>query len=489
MKTLNLKQGTKEWHEHRANHFNASDAPAMMGASPYKTRTELLAEKATGITPDIDVNTQRIFNDGHKYEALTRCVVETKYNIDLFPVTGIVGRYSASFDGLTMDETIQWEHKSMNDEIRAVNDISELSDHLKIQMEHQLMLSGAEKCIFTASKWDADGNNTEIKHLEYLPDIELRKKIVAGWGQFDKDLKAYKPKEISEAPQAEAVKSLPALVIQVEGKVVASNLAKFETEATEFISSINESLTTDEEFANAKATVKYLSQVEKDIESALNSAISQMETVDDMKRSVELVRVQCRTKRLKLDKLVKSEEANIKSRIVDDANVEASNHKKSLESETVPIILNLNSVDFAGAMKNKKTLKSLHDAVDTELAKFKIEADAVAKDIRQKLAWLRSEADDYKFLFADLQQVIYKPLDDFKLLVESRINEHKQAEKLKEEEVKQAEEIITNDVKDKPLGKPHEKQNDRPTKEAMVEVLADHYGVSIGQIMDWLYTP
>jgi len=375
----------------------------------------------------------------------------------------------------------------MNDEIRAVNNVSDLSDHLKIQMEHQLMLSGAEKCIFTASKWDADGHNTEIKHLEYFPDPALRKKIVAGWEQFDKDLKAYKPKEITEAPQTEAVKSLPALVIQVEGKVIASNLAKFEDEANSFISSINESLTTDEEFANAKATVKYLGQVEKDIESALNAAISQMETVDDMKRSVELVKDQCRTKRLKLDKLVKSEEATIKRRIVADANVEASKHKQSLESETVPIILNLNPADFAGAMKNKKTLKSLHDAVDTELAKFKIEADEVAKDIRQKLAWIRSEADDYKFLFADLQHIIYKPIDDFKLLVESRINDHKQNEKVKEEKKLEEEKIITNDVKEKPLGKPHEKQNDRPSQEAMVEVLADHYGVSIGQIMDWLY--
>jgi len=41
MKTLNLKQGTKEWHEHRNKHFNASDAPAMMGASPYKTRNRI----------------------------------------------------------------------------------------------------------------------------------------------------------------------------------------------------------------------------------------------------------------------------------------------------------------------------------------------------------------------------------------------------------------------------------------------------------------
>ena len=47
MITHNVKQGSKEWHEFRARHFAASDAPAMMGVSPHKTRSELLREKAT----------------------------------------------------------------------------------------------------------------------------------------------------------------------------------------------------------------------------------------------------------------------------------------------------------------------------------------------------------------------------------------------------------------------------------------------------------
>ena len=44
MITHSLKQGSKEWHEFRARHFAASDAPAMMGVSPHKTRSELLRE-------------------------------------------------------------------------------------------------------------------------------------------------------------------------------------------------------------------------------------------------------------------------------------------------------------------------------------------------------------------------------------------------------------------------------------------------------------
>ena len=42
MKTLDLVQGSPEWHAHRAAHHNASDAPAMLGVSQYNSRTQLL---------------------------------------------------------------------------------------------------------------------------------------------------------------------------------------------------------------------------------------------------------------------------------------------------------------------------------------------------------------------------------------------------------------------------------------------------------------
>ena len=76
MKTVNVIQGTPEWHAHRANHFNASDAPAMMGCSPHETRNELLQRIKMGRVADVDAATQRRFDDGHKFEALARPLAE-----------------------------------------------------------------------------------------------------------------------------------------------------------------------------------------------------------------------------------------------------------------------------------------------------------------------------------------------------------------------------------------------------------------------------
>jgi len=119
MKLVNIVQGSPEWLAHRAKHFNASDAPAMMGCSPHKSRRQLLAEVATGITPEVDAGTQRRFNLGHRLEALARPLAEEILGEPLYPATGVEGRYSASFDGLTLGGDVVFEHKALNDELRG----------------------------------------------------------------------------------------------------------------------------------------------------------------------------------------------------------------------------------------------------------------------------------------------------------------------------------------------------------------------------------
>ena len=118
MEHHSFAQGGPEWHAHRATKFNASDAPAMMGCSPHQTRTELLTRMKTGISQDVDAATQRRFDDGHRFEALARPLAEQIIGEDLYPVTGSNGMLSASFDGLTMDESTAFEHKSLNDALR-----------------------------------------------------------------------------------------------------------------------------------------------------------------------------------------------------------------------------------------------------------------------------------------------------------------------------------------------------------------------------------
>ena len=72
MKTVEITQGTPEWHAHRASHFNASDAPAMLGLSPYETPRELVERLATGISREVTPQMQRIFDEVHPLNAPRR---------------------------------------------------------------------------------------------------------------------------------------------------------------------------------------------------------------------------------------------------------------------------------------------------------------------------------------------------------------------------------------------------------------------------------
>ncbi|MEN6629014.1 MAG: lambda-exonuclease family protein, partial [Sulfuricella sp.] len=257
MKRHDLIQGTPEWHEFRATHFGGSDAPAMMGVSPYKTRTELLKEKAVGISREVDPAAQRRFDDGHRYEAMARPLAAAKIGEEIYPVVGSDGVLGASLDGMTMLGDVIWEHKSMNDEIRACFSMDDLPLVYRVQCEHNLRVSGAERCLFSATKWDADGQLIEERHIWITPDLTLRSKIIAGWDLFTEDLSNFRLEDHAvavEKPVGKAPETLPALHIEVTGMVTASNLEAFSEHAIAVFQGIKTDLATDDDFASAEKT-------------------------------------------------------------------------------------------------------------------------------------------------------------------------------------------------------------------------------------------
>jgi len=100
-----------------------------------------------------------------------------------------------------------------------------------------------------------------------------------------------------------------------------------------------------------------------------------------------------------------------------------------IESEIHPIKIISARPNFYEVIKGKRTLKSIHDALDTSVTDFKIRTNELADELRQKLTWMRENTGDFKFLFMDIQEIIYKPFEDLKLLAESRINKHKESQR------------------------------------------------------------
>ena len=436
MKTIALVQGTPEWHAHRALHLNASDAPAMLGVSPYKSRSQLVRETATGFTAEIDEGTQQRFNDGHRYEALARPIAEQIIGEDLYPCVGVEGKYSASFDGLTLLEDTAFEHKSLNDILRAAmgEDCTgaDLPEVYQVQCEQQAMVSGAGRVLFMASKWDANDNLVEERHCWYYPDPELRARIIAGWEQFEADVAAYEP-ETPAAPVAagRAPDQMPALRIEVTGMVTASNLADWKEKAIAVFQGINQNLTTDQDFADAEKTVKWCGEIEDQLKGAKQHALSQTASIDELFRTIDAIGDQARTTRLALDKLVKARKDERRTEIGNAARRAVQDHVRgindSMGEHGLPMPATL-IADIAAAMKGKKSFSSMEEAVSAVVANAKITASQTADRTRANMAIL-AEHLDHATLFADrVTLCATKAPEDLRNLVAARIGEHQKRE-------------------------------------------------------------
>jgi predicted phage-related endonuclease len=440
MITVDHIQGSPEWHAHRAQHLNASDAPAMLGASTNHSRTDLIRELAAGVPREFsDFVQERVIDPGHDFEVQARAIAEKLVGEDLYPVTGVAGKYSASFDGLTLLEDIAWEHKRLNQTLRdAMFDGctgTDLPLMYQIQMEHQAMVSQCERVFFMASEWRQTSGGWELveqRHCWYMPNPELRARIVAGWAQLEADIAAFEPGPASEpAPVGRAPETLPALSIQVTGMVTASNLAEFKENALAVLGSINRELQSDEDFANAEKTVSWCKGVEERIEATKQQVLGQTADIDAVFRTMDDVAAETRKIRLELDKLVAKRKEERRTEIGNTARLAVIDHihriDETLGDHAVPMPTTL-VADIAAAIKGKRSFSSMQDAVDAVATNAKITASQAADRIRANIAIL-AEHPDYATLFADrVQLCASKAPEDLRNLVAARISEHQQAE-------------------------------------------------------------
>ena len=321
-----LVQGSPDWHTHRASHLNASDLPVAMGLSSYKKRDELLRECKTGVVPEVDDATQKRFNDGHRTEAFARAIIEEEQGEGLYPVTATLEigglNLSASFDGINMAETFCFEHKLINTKLAALTSIDDLDGQYGVQMTQQMMISGCKKCLFVAS----DGTKENMVQFWYEYDASLAKEIIAQWKQFQIDLETYEAPEIVVEPVANAIEALPTLNIQITGGVTKTNMDDYKSFALTFIENIKTDLKTDDDFANADALVKFCGYAEKELEAVKKAALSQTADIADLFATIDTLKAEMRTRRLMLDKLVKSRKQMIKEEVVQGANATFARH-------------------------------------------------------------------------------------------------------------------------------------------------------------------
>lgn len=425
-------QGTTNWHAFRSSHFGASDAPAMLGISPYKTRAALLAEKATGIKPEPDAAAQRRFDEGHRVERLARPLAEEFVGEELYPVIGSNGKLAASFDGLTMLDDVVWEHKTLNQSLREVMTGEAtgqaLPEHYRAQLEQQLLVAGAPRALFTASQWAGD-ELVDIRHVWYSSDPIMRGRILAGWEQFEADLANWQPPAPAPVAQPASVESLPAVTVSVSGQLaVSGNLNAFGQALREFVARIPAQPATDSDFATCEAACKTLKKAEAALTAAEDNALAQMSDVEQMRRTVTDLKNLARATRLATEKLVKAEkDARRAERVMKARAAWQACHDK-LAQDLQGIRLDVPTPDFGETIKGLSSLESIDNKLQAIVLAGQADLNARAHHIRHSLQMLADVPEACRMLFADRQDLALKDHEALRLIIDERIRQHQQAE-------------------------------------------------------------
>lgn len=425
MITHAVVQGTQEWLDIRKSFNTASEANAMMGSCEHMSRTELLMQKKTGIAKEPTDYEKKIFEIGHKTEAMARPIAEEIMLDDLFQLVASRDGLLASFDGITMFNDMIFEHKQWNESLAEMVKQGTIPDSHVWQLEQQLFVSGAERTLFMVS----NGTHEKMAYCWYESDPVRRQQLHEGWKQFRIDLEEFEPTMVHKLVGRE-LDRLPSLSIDIQSNVIVSNYDDYALLAAQVLSSINMTLTTEQHFADAEKSVKWCTAIEKAATETCEEILQKNSAVTNLLKMISDFGKNTRDKRLILERAIKSEKDSRRQQVLNDAEAEIKNHIASLE---VPVT-RIPSYDLKAQIIGKKNLVLINEKVTKEISRIKAELDLLVVQIKEGVTYINENHGG----FPDLFKNAYQLAEDFsgeslQIKVNSMIEEHKELIRLDQE--------------------------------------------------------
>lgn len=136
-----LTQNTPEWLEFRRRKIGASDAPIILGVSPWKTPYQLWLEKTSGVASTATARQKR----GLELEELARQTFEKKTGMIMFPKVVLHPTFDwmmASLDGIDMDGQSIVEIKCPGQVDHDTAKAGKIPEKYIPQLQHQLAVTG-----------------------------------------------------------------------------------------------------------------------------------------------------------------------------------------------------------------------------------------------------------------------------------------------------------------------------------------------------------
>ncbi|MGO0305930.1 YqaJ viral recombinase family protein [Endozoicomonas acroporae] len=425
MKEHTVEQGSPEWLTLRQNYFTASEAPAMMGDSPFTTRDQLLHQKKTGSVPEVTEFQQKKFDEGHAAEESVRPLADAIAGRPLFPTTGTVTidglPLLASFDGITFDNTLVFEHKLWNEKLVAQIEGEGIEPAYYWQLEQQLLVSGAERVLFVCS----DGSAANLRHVYYESQEHRRAALIAGWQQFQADLESFTPVAPKPVLKGELISHCSVVSINISGQVNQSNLPALEEQISNTVKAIKSELVSDQDFADAETAVAFLNDTEDKLKAGKAMALSQVPDIASLFDTIDRLQKQIKSKRTSLKNQITNNKKHLKDSMVLAAITALEEDRQAINKTLHPAFVPqvAAAADFQEVIKGKKKTEKMQSAINDRLAEARIELKRQAAALEKNLAVYNKLAIGKDYLFPDLDLLLHKDQLDLMAIIEMRLNQ------------------------------------------------------------------
>lgn len=180
MKKIDLEQGSEKWLSWRKTVITATDCPAILGSSPWSTGYKCWQKKMGMIE---EQKSNDAMERGKRLEPIIRERFIKKYGMDMVPFVVESSEYDflgASLDGLSECGRYLLEIKTGGYKLHKMAQDGIVPEYYMHQMQHQLLVTGAEKCFYKV------GHEDETKDIviEVLPDPEFKSEFLPKAREF-----------------------------------------------------------------------------------------------------------------------------------------------------------------------------------------------------------------------------------------------------------------------------------------------------------------
>lgn len=193
MKIIDLEQGSPQWLSWRKTVITATDCPAILGSSPWSTSYKCWQRKLNLCE---EVKSNEAMERGKRLEPVARVQFIERIGIDMHSAVVESTEFDflgASLDGISKCGKYILEIKCGGEKLHAMAERKEIPDYYVDQIQHQLLVTGAEKAFYYSF------NGTDGICIEVLPDPEFKSKFMPKAREFWKCIAFCEPPALQDS--------------------------------------------------------------------------------------------------------------------------------------------------------------------------------------------------------------------------------------------------------------------------------------------------